>query len=388
MMTEPDSKYIHGGVPKADMQRLDVAERRVLDFSVNLNFFGPPPIIKEKWSELFETIEQYPSVEGDGVAQYYQSVCGVPHRNFLAGNGSTELIYLAARVLGYKRAAIITPSFHDYERASLLAGAEVLRCPLFPHNDFAFPPKEQLMEMIKNVDALWIARPNNPTGNLFSKTLVLELADQFPEKWFIVDEAFVQFLDDWKERSLLTENPKNNVLVLNSLTKFYAVAGLRLGGMVGHESVISRMKHAKEPWAINGIADRVASLLSGCTDYDEKSRLAMNAEKERVFEALKDMDGILPFPPSANYILCQWRKTDNLDHLLAHLLTNGVYIRDCRNFPGLEKNYFRLGFRIPEENDRMLSLMASFEAPRSDPLQRAISSPPYTSEGVFLLNER
>jgi threonine-phosphate decarboxylase len=360
MTIHSDSEYIHGGVPKTDMQRLDVAERRVLDFSVNLNFFGPPPIIEEKWPELFETIEQYPSVSGDGVARYYQSVCGVSLHNFLAGNGSTELIYLVARVIGYRRAAIITPSFHDYERASLLAGAEVVRYPLSPQNDFALPRKKDLVGMLENVDALWIARPNNPTGNLFSKTLVLELADQFPEKWFIVDEAFVQFLDDWKERSLLTEKPKPNVLVLNSLTKFYAVAGLRLGGIVGHEDVISRMKHAKEPWAINGIADRVASLLSECADYDEKSRLAVNAEKERVFHALKDMDGLLPFSPSANYILCRWHKTGNLDPLLAHLLTNGVYIRDCRNFPGLEKNYFRLGLRIPEENDRLLSLIASF----------------------------
>ena len=363
MTINSDSEYVHGGVPKTDMQRLDVSARRVLDFSVNLNFFGPPPIIEEKWPELFEAIEQYPSVNGDGVAQYYQSACGVSPDNFLAGNGSTELIYLVARVIGYKRAAIITPSFHDYERASLLAGAEVLRCPLFPHNDFALPQKEDLIEILRDVDALWIARPNNPTGNLFSKTLVLELADLFPEKWFIIDEAFVQFLDDWKEKSLLTEKPKNNVLVLNSLTKFYAVAGLRLGGIVGHEGVISRMKHAKEPWAINGIADRVASLLSECADYDEKSRIAHKEEKERVFHALKEMDGILPYPPSVNYILCQWRKTDNLDHLMAHLLEEGLYVRDCRNFPGLEENFFRMGLRIPEENDLLLSAITSFERP-------------------------
>jgi L-threonine-O-3-phosphate decarboxylase len=362
MTINSDSEYIHGGVPKTDMQRLDVAERRILDFSVNLNFFGPPPIIEEKWPELFETIEQYPSVNGDGVTGYYQSACGVSPHNFLAGNGSTEQIYLVARVLKYRRAAIITPSFHDYERASLLAGAEVIRCPLSPVDDFALPPKEALIEIMEKVDALWIARPNNPTGNLFEKGLVLELAERFPEKWFIVDEAFVQFLDDWKEKSLLTEDPKPNILVLNSLTKFYAVAGLRLGGIVGHEKVISRMKHAKEPWAINGIADRVASLISDCSDYDEKSRSAHNVEKERVFLALKDMDGILPFQPSVNYILCQWLKTDNLDHLLAHLLEKGLYLRDCRNFPGLEKNFFRMGLRVPEENDRLLSVMSSFEA--------------------------
>ncbi len=360
MTTRSDSDYLHGGAPVSHMQRLNMTQRQVLDFSVNLNFFGPPPIIKEKWAELFETIEQYPSVNGDGVGRYYQDVCGVSPQHFLAGNGSTELIYLVARVLKYRRAAIITPSFHDYERASLLAGAQVIRWPLSPQNDFALPDTETLMANLKDIDALWIGRPNNPTGNLFEKQLVLALADRFPEKWVIVDEAFVQFLDDWKDKSLLTQDPRPNVLVLNSLTKFYAVAGLRLGGVVGHEDIIARMKHAKEPWAINGVANRVASMLSRCAEYEAESRPAISKETKRVFDVLKKTDGVHPFAPSVNYILCQWRRTDNLDHLLAHLLENGLYLRDCRNFPGLEDNYFRVGIRIPEENDRLLSVIASF----------------------------
>jgi len=89
-----ESLYLHGGTPQLDMARLEVQHRPVLDFSVNLNPLGPPTIIKEKWQELLETIEQYPSVEGDGVAHYYRSIYGISSRNFLAGNGSTELIYL------------------------------------------------------------------------------------------------------------------------------------------------------------------------------------------------------------------------------------------------------------------------------------------------------
>ena len=357
MKTEPD--YKHGGTPQLDMHRLGLPEKPVLDFSVNLNPLGAPPIIKKNWMELLQTIEPYPGIDGDGVNHYYRTVCGISPKNVLAGNGSTELIYLAPRVLGFKRAAVITPSFHDYERASLLAGAEIHHCPLFPHNNFELPQKEQLMEMLEGVDAVWIARPNNPSGNLFSKALILSLAHRFPEKWFIIDEAFIQFLDDWKENSFLTEAPRPNILVLHSLTKFYAVAGLRLGGIVGDEKVISRLKRAKEPWTINGVADRVASLLVECADYEIETRLMVKKESRRVFDALRKLDGIRPFPPSANYILCQWRKTDNLDHLLTPLLLNGMYIRDCRNFPGLEKNFFRMGLRSREENDRLVAVIAS-----------------------------
>lgn len=356
-----ESLYLHGGTPQLDMVRLGVPIRPVSDFSVNLNPLGPPPIIKEKWQELFEAVAHYPSVDGDGIAHYYQSIYGISPNNFLAGNGSTELIYLIPRVLRLKRVAVITPSFHDYERASLLAGAKVVRYPLSPHDDFAFPTEDRLIGVLKKVDALWVARPNNPTGNLFSMKLILKYTRMFPEKWFIIDEAFIQFSDDWKSNSFLAAKPKPNVLVLNSLTKFYAIAGLRLGGLMGSEQVISRLKKAKEPWTINGIADRVASLLIQCSDYDDKTRLIVREERRRVFTVLKNLDGVIPFSISANYILCQWVKTGDLDDMIRHLLSNGVYVRDCRNFPGLEKNFFRMGIKNPKDNDLLFSLLSSFQ---------------------------
>lgn len=355
-----DLKYKHGGTPQLDMVRLGVTPGPVLDFSVNLNPLGPPAIIKENWPDLIQCIEHYPSVEGDGVAAYYENVCGIASANFLAGNGSTELIYLTPRVLRFKRVAVMAPSFHDYERASVLAGAEIVKLPLIRNDHFAFPSATQIAETLKEVDAFWIARPNNPTGNLFSKDLILDLAEQFSEKWFVVDEAFIQFLDHWKSDSLLMDKPRPNLLVLNSLTKFYSIAGLRLGGIMGDESVISRLRNAKEPWAVNGIADRVASLLVQCRDYDSLTRSLVKKERKRVFQILERLDGITPFFPSANYILCQWTKSPNLDDLLKHLLSNGVYLRDCRNFPGLQENFFRIGLKKPEENDRFLSLISSF----------------------------
>jgi threonine-phosphate decarboxylase len=360
-----DSLYLHGGTPQRDMVRLGVPLRPVLDFSVNLNPSGPPPVIKEKWQELLEAVEHYPSIGGDGVAHYYETVCNISSRNFLAGNGSTEMIYLVPRVLGFKRAAVLTPSYHDYERASLLAGAQVVRCPLLLLGDFALPVEDQLVDLLNNVDAFWIARPNNPTGNLFSKGLILKLARRFPQKWFIVDEAFIQFLADWKTNSLLTENPIPNILVLHSLTKFFAIAGLRLGGIVGSEPAISRLKKAKEPWTINGIADRVASLLVKCSDYEEETRSLVKQECSRVFNGLQAVEGIIPYPSSSNYILSQWVKSGNLDDLLRYLLLNGAYVRDCRNFPGLEKNFFRIGLKKPKDNDLLLSLLLSFQPSQS-----------------------
>ncbi len=354
-----DSHYQHGGMPIVDLERLGLKERPVLDFSVNLNHLGPPEIVRENWPGFLEVLERYPSVEGEGIASYYSDRFNIPRDNVLAGNGSTELIYLLPRVFRFKKVMVMSPSYHDYERACLLSGAEVRRHSLSPEEDFSFPAMSRLMALLRDVDAVWIGRPNNPTGTLFPKDLLLELASRLPDRYFIVDEAFIQFVDRWEEESLLTGTPTANILVIHSLTKFYALAGIRLGGLVGSTESIARLKKAKEPWTVNAIADRVAGLLTQCRDYDQRTRTEVSRERERVFDRLKRLDGMIPFPPRANFILCQWLKSGDLDDLLRHLLSEGLYVRDCRNFPGLEKNFFRIGLRSGKENDRLLSVLSA-----------------------------
>jgi len=359
-MVQVKSNYLHGGVPRADLARLKLSERSVIDFSVNLNFLGPPAIVRERWGELCEATENYPSVEGEGISTFYQEKFGIPSGNFLSGNGSTEMIYLVPRVLGFNHVAIITPSYHDYERASILAGAGVERLLLPIEQEFSYPEMATLADSLEGVDAIWMGRPNNPTGTLFPKEFLLELAGRFEEKLFIIDEAFIQFVDGWEEESFLVENVRSNILVIHSLTKFHAIAGLRLGGIKGPEGIISRMRAAKEPWTVNGVADRIAPLLLECSDYEQETRLITAKERERIFAGLNELSGVRTFPPSANFILCQWTRTKDLDDLIRHLLSNGAYIRDCRNFPGLEANFFRVGLRSPEENDQLISLISSF----------------------------
>jgi threonine-phosphate decarboxylase len=354
------SPYRHGGVPGFDQARFGLSHAPLLDFSVNLNFLGPPEIIRQAWPDLIQAIEGYPSVEGGGIGRYYQEKLGIPPGNFLAGNGSTEMIYLVPKVLGFKSVVVVTPSYHDYERASGLAGAHAIRYPLLPENSFSLTGSNALVDALDKADALWLGRPNNPTGNLFPRGLLLELAARLPDKWFVVDEAFIQFTADWEKESLLLEKPRPNILVIHSLTKFYALAGLRLGGIVGDARAIARLRRAKEPWSVNAIAERIAPLLLRCGDYERRTRINLLAEKERIFKELEGFSGVTPFPSTANFILCRWNRTGDLDDLIFHFLSNGAYLRDCRNFPGLEENFFRVGLKTPEKNDRLLSLFRSF----------------------------
>jgi threonine-phosphate decarboxylase len=191
--------------------------------------------------------------------------------------------------------------------------------------------------------------------------MINEMASNFPDKLFIIDEAFIQFLDNWKEDSFIKGKRKSNIIVIHSLTKFYGLAGLRMGGLLANADVVSRLRRAKEPWSINGVADKAALLLKECEDYEIESRAYISRERRRIIKRLMGTECIVPFASIANFILCRWTGTGDLDDLLRHLLESGIYVRDCRNFPSLEENFFRIGLKTSHENDKLISAISSYK---------------------------
>ena len=350
--------HIHGGDPERELKRFGIDAREVLDFSVNVSPLGVPPEIKAIWNDLWKEIESYPTVDGEGVVHYYQERFGLDPAKVLAGNGSTEFIYLAPRALALQKVVVINPSFHDYTRACLAAGAELIPVELEPADGFAPPDMVVLEEALTRGNGLFLGNPNNPTGTVFPRQTLLELATHFPTKWLLVDEAFVQFLDEPEEVSLIRqEPPQENILVFHSLTKFFALPGLRLGAVVGHPDTISRLRPLKEPWSVNRVAEKVALKLIGCADYDSNLTQLIRQERPRVFGRIQEIPGFQAFEPAANFLLARWTQTNDLDDFLSFMLRSGIHFRDCRNFPGLEDNFFRMAIRLEEENDRVLSLM-------------------------------
>ncbi|MFP3869427.1 MAG: threonine-phosphate decarboxylase CobD [Syntrophobacteria bacterium] len=358
-----EQEHIHGGDPERELKRLGLEPRNVLDFSINVSPLGVPPEIRAIWNELFREVNRYPTIDGRGVVHYYERRFGLDPDQVLAGNGSTELIYLTPRALGLRRVAVVTPSFHDYTRASRAAGAELLPVPLDAEAGFAPPEFSVLEKAFARGDALFIGNPNNPTGTVFPRQILLDLASAFPHKWLLVDEAFVQFLDNPQAFTLINQKqPAMNILVFHSLTKFFALAGLRLGVAIGHPDVLSRLRPLKEPWSVNRVAEMAAFHLTGCGEYEERLCRLIGRERPRVFNRLQDMPGFEAYRPSANFLLARWRCTAELDDLLHFLLKSGIYLRDCRNFPGLENSFFRMAIRLPEENNHLLSVLHSSSA--------------------------
>ncbi|MFC1467499.1 threonine-phosphate decarboxylase CobD [Verrucomicrobiota bacterium] len=334
----------HGGVPQSTFERLGVEPGPVIDFSVNISPLGVPDCLLKTWDDMPALLTSYPEIMGNGVHTFYENRFNLPSDAVLAGNGSIELIYLIPRALGWKKVLVPQPSFFEYRRACELAGCEI---DLGQLEDFS------------DHDAIYIGSPNNPTGTTIPASTLLELADANPNRWIVVDQAFIDFCEHQEQITLLhPDRLRKNLIVLHSLTKFYALPGLRIGAAVSHPETTARLAEFKEPWTINAIAQKACELMAYDSSYDDKLHALITIERKRMREALARMPQFEIQPGGkANFLLLHWKGDRNLDELLKHLLERGLFVRDCRNFPNLPDHCFRIAIRTAEENDRLLEAL-------------------------------
>lgn len=343
----------HGGDPSGTG-----LQPGVLDFSVNIS---PLPLPLPDLPLSSFALGSYPSVDGRAISAFYASRFGIDEAGILALNGAIEGIYLLPRALGLKRVLIPRPSFFDYSRACRLSGAEVVPLQLDAAGGFAFPDIDTVSNALEGCDALFAGRPNNPTGTMIPKELLLELSRRFPGKAVIVDEAFIQYTDGFPSNSLMPDAMAiRNLCVLHSLTKFYALPGLRLGAVVAHPETIARLYAHKEPWTVNAVAEAVAGHMAGFGGYEAEVRRMVAAGRRQMAAALGEHPAFSLSGGAANFFFATMRPGHDLDALLAFLGRRGIMVRDCRNFTGLDAPCFRFAVRTPGENSRLIEAFDAF----------------------------
>lgn len=330
----------------------------VIDFSVNLAPIASPLCQLMPHLSMFSP---YPSIDGRRVREFYVSRFDLDLDCVLALNGAIEGIYLLPRVYRLKRVLVLQPSFFDYSRACRLAGAEIVPLLFDSNNGFSFPEIENVIEALNGCDGFFAANPNNPTGTMIPKELLLALASRFPEKRFIVDEAFIQFTEGFPGNSLMQEVlTRRNIMVIHSLTKYYAIAGLRLGAVIAHPTEIEVLYRHKEPWTINAVAEMVAGKLLECGNYDAMVRAVLSQGRRMISDTLRSNPAIELYGGSANFFLAEVKNGRVLNELLVFLKHRGIMVRDCRNFEGLSSQFFRFCIRGPIENQRFLFALNEF----------------------------
>lgn len=331
---------------------------RIIDFSVNLSPIAPPI---DGLSLDAAALGPYPSIDGAPLRDFYVSRFGLDRSCVVALNGAIEGIYLLPRALSCRRVLIPQPAFFDYSRACRLAGARTIPLPLKASEGFRYPDIDAIARALEGCDTLLTGRPNNPTGTLLPKEHILELADRFPDKMFIVDEAFIQYTEGFPGSSLMQEaQVYRNIAVIHSLTKFYALAGLRLGAAVAHPETIRKLYEVKEPWTVNAVAESVAGMLLQCGAWEESVRSVVGQGRHHFRTALSGHPLIDLSGGEANFFLATLKDGCMPDDLLGFLETRGIAVRDCRNFEGIGRDAFRFAIRSPEENLQLVQALDDF----------------------------
>lgn len=349
----------HGGNIYRASGETGIPVSEMLDFSASINPLGVPDSVAAVIRENIGLLVHYPDPFADGLSGDLAKYLGVPGRSLVCGNGSTELIYLLVRALRPERVLIPAPTFSEYERACVLnKGTSCIGHELSRQDGFAVD-HGRFVAAMAGCDMVFLCNPNNPTGMLLERAAVLDLARaaKAADCLLVVDEAFIDFTPDQSVARDVEGN--SNLIVLRSLTKFYALSGLRIGYGIFPDGVIQRIRAHKEPWTINTLAQMAAVTAIRDRAYQQRTTEVISAEKgflEQGFQGL----GIEFFPSSVNYYLL---RNPRGSEITSELRKKGILVRDCSNFIGLDGSYMRVAVRSRNENSRLLKELGELCAP-------------------------
>lgn len=345
----------HGGLNYAELSTMGIALDNILDFSVCTNPFMPPPRIKQ--IHLGDMpIEQYPDSKATGLRQQLSEKLSVPPDDILVGSGTTELIRLIA--LAYFRQGDVVqipePTYGEYEVAVRIAGAKPLKHWTRAEDNFA-PRIEDIVDLIDehHSKAIFICNPNNPTGKYFYRREIEAILTAVGNGMLILDEAYLSFVDQsWPSLELISQG---NVVILRSMTKDYALAGLRLGYAIASGEIIDNLRRVCPPWNVNAVAQKVGAMILEDEEYLEQSKPQIRKAKQFLLDELSQL-GFELLPSDTHYFLV---KVGNAQEFRTSLLRHGIQVRDGTSF-GLPE-YIRIAPRTLPECQRLIDVLGELK---------------------------
>ena len=296
---------------------------------------------------------RYPDPRQKALKERVSAIKGLPAQNIFLGNGSDEAIDLMFRLFctpGRDNAVAIVPSYGMYAVAADINDVEVRGVTLGP--DFSLPVEELLAAADERTKLLFLCSPNNPSGNAFEADQLLDLIQRFPGI-VVLDEAYADFSTKGSLRGAVLEFP--NLVVLQTFSKAYGMAGLRLGMAFADAYVIDLMNRVKYPYNISQATQELAFKALESSRDEEVAEII--AQRERLTSALPSFPFVKKvWPSDANFLLVL---TDDADALYAHLLKDGVIVRNRSRVP-LCSGCLRITVGTPAENDRLLKSLQSY----------------------------
>lgn len=329
-------------------------------YNSNLNPMGVPESAKKALSENLGSIIRYPSEYYGDLKKSISLYSGADEENIVLGNGLSDMLRLYCSLIIPQKALILSPTATEYERVLSIYGCEVSYYELDEEKDYVPDIKDFISGLDSSYDMIILGNPNNPTSQIISREdmeLIAEVCKEL-EIFLIIDEMYIEFTEDYEK---LTSTPLvkefDNIAVLRSVSKFFAVPGLRLS-----YSIISNPSHL-EMISITVAPNKISTLTAAaCTamfkdkKYIEESRSQIHTERNLIFSAMNTNKNVKLFKPYANFMLVKILKDDlSAQAIEEHCRTKGIIIRNCSNFHGLDNKYIRFCFMKPKQNDLLVN---------------------------------
>jgi L-threonine-O-3-phosphate decarboxylase len=345
----------HGG----DRDRLAARAGRpageILDFSANINPLGTPARALEALRASLAELGDYPDPACTALRVAIGAHLGVAADRVLPGNGAEQLIWWLPRLLRARRVVVTAPCYLDYRRSAAVWGLEVAQVALDAGSGFVLDAGG-LAEQARDGDLVWIGRPNNPTGRMVERDTIAALASARPNVWWAVDEAFVDFVDGAQS---VADLGLRNLITVRSMTKFYALAGVRLGYAVLARDLAGTGRRLLPDWSVSTPAQRAG--VAVLTDpelgaFAARSRELIRRERAALGAALREL-GATVVDGAANYLLLRLPGSAPAGAVVADRLLRqcGIAVRTCDNYVGLDAAYLRVAVRGRADNARLVA---------------------------------
>ncbi|MCC3145473.1 threonine-phosphate decarboxylase CobD [Halanaerobium sp. Z-7514] len=356
-------EHLHGGNLIKAAAESGFETEELIDFSANINFLGPPDIILEEIKNNVSGIKNYPEANAKRIKKLIANRHQLSSAKVTVGSGASELIYQIAKVLQPKKVLVIEPTFSEYELAAKSMGSEIKRFNLKKENNFKIKTDELIAELSEDIDLLFICNPNNPTAALLDLNEIKKILAAAADKdiLLILDEAFIDFLpaaEDYTALRLL--NKYTNLIIMRSLTKLFALPGLRLGYTLAAENISCDLEKKRDPWSVNYFAQLAAEIIFSDSEeikkYLKTSLDKISKERSYLYSKLNSINTLEVYRPTANFIFIDISRAGITSReLQKKLLDSKIMIRNCNSFTGLEDDYIRLAVKSRKDNDLLIA---------------------------------
>ena len=384
-------KNVHGGNIYKFAAQKGIAPDAIIDFSANINPLGLSPAGAEAIAHNLDGLIHYPDPNNTELGEITAQRLGVKPENLLFGNGAAELLFAVARLPGFTDVLIPAPGFSEYAEAATAAGLRISSYKLT--HRFYEGSHESAFGFTVSYDDLanrlrqdygqkrciiFMGNPNNPDGSLINPKTIENLLVAIREgnHLLVADESFMEFTDE--ATTLRFEAVENgHIVVLHSLTKFYAVPGLRLGAIIGMTALLKAVKKSVPAWSVNRLAQVYGIAALQDDAYRAESKHNTPLHRDWLCQHMAALGPIKVVRPSVNFMLCYWTPLAlTVEDLFYFLAKKYILVRDCSAYENLGPGWFRVAVKSQKNNEILVSAIKEFchehnllGTPRSDEME-------------------